>query len=132
MEIAEIFGLTPPHVTRIVNAPCFLDEVERLRNQVDDQIMADIREDIRKLGPRAVEVLDEQLNWPGMDEKIKQKAAFGVLEMLGHKKKDGPKGGSKSLTLVKIDKIVNNANREDLQDDVLELVNMEEVLDGQE
>lgn len=125
-DISEIFGITPSHVTRIINAPCFLEEVERLRGRVDDEIMTDIRADLAKLGPRAVEVLDEQMNWPGMPEQIKQKAAFDVLDRLGYGDKKPGAGGDKHLTLVKIEQNIKNETVETLKDDVLDLVALPE------
>lgn len=125
MDISEIFGITPSHITRIINAPCFLEEVARLRDRVDDEIMADIRADLAKLAPRAVEVLDEQMNWPGVPEAIKQKAAFDVLDRCGYGDKK-PGAGAKSLTLVKIEQHVSNASTEQLKEDVLDLVALPE------
>lgn len=126
MDISEIFGLTPSHITRIVNAPCFLEEVERLRERVDDEIMTDIRADLARIAPRAVEVLDEQMNYPGVPEAIKQKAAFDVLDRCGYGDKKPGAGGAKHLTLIKIEQNVKNASIETIKDDVLDLVELPE------
>jgi len=131
-DLCEIFGMTPSMITKIIHAPCFEAEVDRLRERVDDEVVADIRADLAKLGPRAVEVLDEQLNYIGMPEQIKQRAAFDVLDRLGYGDKKPGAGGNRSLTLVKVDKIVQNTTKEDLQSDVLELVKLQEDAYGQE
>lgn len=126
MELSEIFGLTPGQLTRIINAPCFEEECNRLRERVDDALILDIREEIGRLAPRAVEVLDEQLNLPGIPEKIKQSAAFDVLDRLGYGDKKPGAGGNKSLVLVKIEQHVKDASVETIKDDVLDLVALPE------
>jgi len=125
-EISDIFGLTPGQVTRIINAPCFLEECNRLRNRVDDEIIADIRADLASLAPRAVEVLDEQMNYPGVPEAIKQKAAFDVLDRCGYGDKKPGAGGAKHLTLIKVEQNIKNDSIETIKDDVLDLVALPE------
>lgn len=125
-EIAVRFGMTEAHICRIVNSPVFIAEVKRLTDQIDEEVV-NIRAELEKMAPRAIEVIDEQLNWPGVDEKTRQRAAFDVLDRCGHGAKKDQGSGNRSLTLVKIDKIVNNANTEELKDDVMELVNLKEV-----
>ena len=124
-ELALRFGMTAAQISRIVNSPVFEAEVKRLTDQIDEEVV-DIRKDLELLAPRAVEVIDEQLNYPGTDDKVRQRAAFDVLDRCGHGAKKDDGGGSKSLTLVKIDKIINNASKEDLKDDVLELIDLNE------
>lgn len=123
-ELALQFGMTESQITRIVNSPVFIAEVQRLTDQIDEEVV-DIRKDLERMAPRAVEVLDEQLNYPGTDDKVRQRAAFDVLDRCGHGVNKPNQGGNRSLTLVKIDKIVNNTTKEEIKDDVLELIDLQ-------
>ena len=129
-ELAQIYGYTPSHITRIINSPAFLLEVSRLEEDADDKA-TDVRSDIKKMAKRAVEVLDEQLNRPGIGEKTKQRAAFDILDRAGFGSKPGKYPGGTTINLTKIEKIVNEARPETLKDDVLDLVEMDPILEGE-
>lgn len=131
MELSQIYGFTPSHITRIINSPAFLAEVARLEEDADDKA-TDVRADIKKMARRAVEVLDEQLNRPGVPEQTRQRAAFDVLDRAGFGAKPTGLPGGSTFNFTKIEKIVQQSSPEHLKDDVLDLLEVEPSEDGEE
>jgi len=88
-QLAETYGFSQGQITRIINSPMFKLELARLEKEADE-LAVDVRADLKRMAVRAVEILDEQMNKVGVEEKTKQKAAFGVLDRAGYGKKDRP------------------------------------------
>jgi len=124
--LAEMYGFTPAHITRIINSPAFRLEVGQLEESANEKA-TDVRSDIKKMAKRAIEVLDDQLNKSGIGEKTKQRAAFDILDRAGFGSKPGKFKGGTQINLTKIEKIINQTTPEGLKDDVLDLVSMEVV-----
>lgn len=118
-ELADAYGFSVSHISRIINSPMFLAEVERLEAQAD-KVAADVREDIRKLAERAIEVLDEQLNMKGIPEQVRQRAAFDVLDRAGYGSKEKRPPGGNSLHLTQIN--VGQLSDTDLKNEVMDLI----------
>ena len=116
-ELATGFGFTPTQITKIINSPAYRTYLAHLEGGAEDSAI-DVRADLKRMSERAVEVLDEQLNKPGIESKIQQKAAFGVLDRAGYGAKEGGKG-SRHLHLTKIENVENmstGAIREEMMD----------------
>lgn len=127
-QLAEAYGFTPGQITRIINSPVFRVELARLEGEADE-VATDVRKDLKLLAERAVEVLDDQLNKQGVDVKVQQQAAFGVLDRSGYGKNEGFKGVKKiSITQVN----VGDMSDKELRDDVLDLVEDEDWEEGDE
>jgi hypothetical protein len=117
-QLAKAYGYTEGQISRIMNSPCFLTELARLEAGADEDA-AKVQEDIKKMAVRAVEVIDDQLNKPGIDPKVQQKAAFDVLDRAGHgkgKKRPITVGGDLNVTQVNVDKMSDKDLREDVMD----------------
>lgn len=122
MQLAEAYGFTPGQITRIINSPVFKVELARLEGEADE-IAVDVRKDLKLLAERAVEILDDQMNKPGVENKLQQQAAFGVLDRSGYGKSDRI-GGDKNINITQIN--VANLSDKELRDDVLDLVEKED------
>jgi len=121
-QLAALYGFTPSHVTRIINSPMFLAEIARLEEDAEE-VARDVSLEIKKLAERAVEILDDQMNKAVVDDKIRQKAALEILDRSGYGKKDGPKLGPGAHLHLHDTKVqVNNMSREELKNDVMDLV----------
>lgn len=118
-QLAAAYGFTPGQVTRIINSPMFICELDRLEGRAEE-IAVEIREDIKKLAERAVEVLDDQLHKQGIAENVKQRAAFDVLDRAGYGAREKKPSGDKNLTIIRAD-VVNLTDKE-LKDEVMDLV----------
>lgn len=117
-QLADAYGFSKGQITRIINSPMFKLEMSRIEEKAEE-IACDIREDIKKLAVRAVEVLDDQLNKVGIPENVKQRAAFDVLDRAGYGAKEKPSGGN-SLHLTQIN--VGKLSDKELKDEVMDLI----------
>lgn len=117
-QLADAYGFTLGQITRIINSPMFRVEVARLEGMADE-VAIDVREDIRKLAERAIEVLDDQLNKQGIPENVRQKAAFDVLDRAGYGAKDkSPTKGDINLTQINIGQLSDK----ELKNEVMDLI----------
>jgi len=122
-EIAESFGYTQEHISRIMGSPLFQAEVARIESQADAETVS-IRQDLQLMSLRAVEVLDEALETTVSDWQDRAKridAAFGVLDRAGYGKKEQPQE-HKHLHLHAEVKAMSD---EELLKDVLDLTSVE-------
>lgn len=121
-ELAEIFGFTPGQITRIINSPMFQVELKRLE-EMADEVAVSVRQDLRRMAERAVEVLDEQLHRKDVSEKIRQDAAFDVLNRAGYAKKDRPIHVEGDLYATQINQTnVGDMSDGELRDEVIDLI----------
>ena len=121
-QLATAYGFTQGQITRIINSPVFRVELARLEGEADE-VAVDVRKDLKLLAERAVEILDDQLNKQGVDVKVQQQAAFGVLDRSGYGKTD-PFKGAKRISITQVN--VANLSDKELRDDVLDLVEDED------
>lgn len=117
-QLADAYGFTHGQITRIINSPMFRAEVARLEGKADE-VAIDVREDIRQLAERAIEVLDDQLNKKGIPEPIRQRAAFDVLDRAGYGSKEKKPGGN-SINLTQIN--IGELSDKQLKDEVMDLI----------
>ena len=85
-EVARSFGFSAGQISRIIQTPMFQAELARLEAGASASAM-DLRDDIRRMAQRAVEVLDADLEMEvGEDLRaraLRQKAAMDVLDRAG-------------------------------------------------
>jgi hypothetical protein len=81
-DLAEAFGFTPGQVSRILQTPMFQTEVARLEEMADDNAV-ELRDDIRRMATRAIEVLDEDMEVEPTTlaaRNVRQRAALSVID----------------------------------------------------
>ena len=123
MEIAESYGYSTSHVTKILASPLFQAEVARIECQAEAEAVS-VRSDLQQMSVRAIEVLDEALDTPvedWMDRSKRIDAAFGVLDRAGYGKKEQPQEHRHLHLHAEVKKMSD----EELLKDVLELTNVE-------
>ena len=123
-DIALQSGFTPGQVSRILGSPLFQAEVLRLQDTIEEIAVSDVQEQLKLMASRAVEVLDEDLHCPAVlpaEKKIRQAAAFDVLNRAGHKAPDS--GNSQHLHFHQHKEVAKNTKTEDILAEVLELTN---------
>ena len=88
VQLAERFGMGQPQISIIVNSPLYKAELKRLESMADEMAV-NVGDELAGLGPRAVEVIAEDLH---DREKSAQrtKSAFAILDRIGHHKKETP------------------------------------------
>ncbi len=118
-QLASAYDFTPAQISRIINSPMFRVELRRLEGMADD-VVVDVRADIKRMAVRAVEILDEDMNKVGVDAKLRQKAAFNVLDRAGYGKQDRPIQVGGNLNVTKVD--IREMSDKDLKDEVIDLV----------
>ena len=87
-EIAALTGFSPGQISKIQGSPLFQAAVARLSEGIEEAAVASVQEELRGLAPRAVEVLDEDLNFMPtctQDRKVRQAAAIDILNRTGYK-----------------------------------------------
>ena len=121
MEIADSYGYTPAHISKILGSPLFQAEVARIEAQLEGRAI-DVREELREMSTRAVEILDRELAREPVElreRKAQVETAFGVLDRAGFGKIDTPQ----SLHLHKHEhKHVTEMSDEELLKDVIDAV----------
>ena len=120
-ELCLVTGYSHSHVTTILASPLFQAEVARIESQAEVSAVS-VKEDLKLMSVRAIEVLDEALdttvdNWGDRAKRID--AAFGVLDRAGYGKKDQPSDPSLHLHLHKEVKAMSD---EELLRNVLDVV----------
>ena len=117
-----MFNFTQGQITRIINSPMYKLELKRLEEAAED-IAVDVKRDLEHLSRRATEILAEQMHQKAMDEKIRQNAAFGVLDRAGYGKKDRPISVHGDVYNTQITEVnVKEMSDKELRDDVLDLI----------
>jgi len=118
-EICAAYGYTPAWVTRIMSTPLFQAEVARIESLAEIEAI-DVREDLNRMAPRAVEVMDECLDQTE-DRKLQFDAAKDVLDRTGHARNNSP-----ALHLHKHEHVeVSKLTDEELYRDVIEMAQEE-------
>ena len=121
-EVALRFGFTNAQITRIMQSPLFIAEMNRLEAQAEI-LAVDVHEDLRQMSARAVEIMDENLHMEEIDRGLKTKTAFEVLDRAGYGKKEDPQ---KHLHLHAHEvRKVEEMSKEDLYEEVIDLVEEE-------
>lgn len=81
-EISRITGLSEPRVSVIINdsraTPAIKDTLDAHKEQIEN-----LHGRIKSLGPAALDKIEEQMR-TSEDEKIAQRAAFGILDRAGY------------------------------------------------
>jgi len=127
-EVAEYTGFTAPQVTRILAAPLFQKEIQRLQKEADAKSV-DLREALNTLALKAICNLEEDLHMADGKEpsemttperRMRQAATFDVLDRIGLGKKELHVG---ELHLHKHDEQhIHNMSETELRNDVLDLL----------
>jgi hypothetical protein len=82
-EIAEKLGLSIPQISNILNSPQAKVEILRLSMKVQADTL-DVHARLQLLASPALTVLADQVQNPQMDARVRQKAAFGILDRAGY------------------------------------------------
>jgi len=129
-QLATAFGFSLGHVSRIIQTPLFQAEVARLERGADE-VAWDMREDLKRMAVRSLEVLDEDLYIEPTDAReryLRSKTAMDVLDRIGLRKGDGKAAGT-NLKNIQIN--VNNASVDEIRNEVMELVKLGEEIDDE-
>ncbi len=118
-QLAIAYGFTAAQISRIINSPMFQVELRRLEGLADETAI-DVKADIKRMCVRALETIDEDLNKVGVDARLRQKAAFNVLDRGGYGKQDRPIQVGGDLNVTKVD--IREMSDKDLKDEVIDLV----------
>jgi hypothetical protein len=122
-EVAESFGFSASHVTKILASPLFQAEVARIEAQAEMEAVS-VRQDLQLMSVRAIEVLDEALDTPvegWLDRSKRIDAAFGVLDRAGYGKKEQPQEHKHLHLHAEVKKMTD----EELLKDVLDMTAVE-------
>lgn len=122
-EIAESYGYSTSHVTKVLASPLFQAEVARIEAQCEMEAVS-VRNDLQQMSIRAIEVLDEALETPTEDWNARAKkidAAFGVLDRAGYGKREQPQEHKHLHLHAEVKKMSD----EELLRDVLDLTSAE-------
>jgi len=122
-EIAESYGYSTSHISKVLASPLFQAEVARIECQAEAEAVS-VRSDLQQMSLRAIEVLDEALETPVEDWNARSKridAAFGVLDRAGYGKKEQPQEHKHLHLHAEVKKMSD----EELLKDVLEMTNLE-------
>lgn len=123
-EIAEKYGYTNAHITRIMGSPLFKAEVARLEAQIEIGAL-NVRGELEQMAPRANEVLDRELEMDPtnlMERRLQVGVAQDILDRTGHGGKAAP-----SLHLHKHEhREVKDMTDEELYREVMEMAQEEE------
>ena len=82
-QIAEDLGITPQTVTNVANSQVAQRELERLRNERDEQVK-DVKKIIERASVKAALVLEEVIEDPGARGSDRVRAAIDILDRAGH------------------------------------------------
>ncbi len=116
-ELAASYNMTQGQITRIINSPLFKSELARIEAGADEKAR-DLREDIKLMSVRAIEVIDQDLASKEVLNVQRQKAAFDILDRAGYGSKKMVGAINVSGDLV-AKKEVKNMSSEELHDDVM-------------
>jgi hypothetical protein len=127
-EVAEYTGFSCVQVTKILAAPLFQKEIQRLQKEAEVKSI-DLRESLNALALKALCNLEEDLHISDGKEpnemttperRMRQAASFDVLDRVGLGKKELHVG---ELHLHKHDeKHIHSMSEADLRNDVMELL----------
>lgn len=125
-QLAVAFGYSRGMISRIIQSPLFVAELDRLTRGAEVDAM-DMHESLRLMGTRSLEVMDEDLHAEPTDTRqryLRNKTARDVLDRIGLRK-DVAQGPS-HLHLHKHQHDVKNMTAEELREDVMEMVRASE------
>lgn len=132
-ELARLFGFTPAAISKIMNSPLFLAEVERIQAGMD-QVGLEVRQALEAFVPDALEVVAEDLREsqkdyegkriPPSDPKLRElrnKTAFKLLDFVVPTKGPGAQGSLHGGDLhVHLGETTQNLTVQQLRDRVFE------------
>ncbi len=125
-QLALAFGFTESHISRILKTPLFMAEIARLERNADENA-CDMREDLKVMRARSLEVLDEDLHIDPTElqaRAIRNKTAQDMLDRTGIRKGQdkpiAPPGSTFNLqqTIVNIEQM----SEKEIRDDVMTLI----------
>lgn len=125
MQICMLTGFTPGQMSVIMGSPLFQAEVARITEDIEEGALANVQEELKGLGPRAVEVLAEDMERSpvtAQDAKIRQSAAMDILNRNGYK---APETGARSDRHIHFHGDAKEMSTPDLSNDVLNLINVD-------
>ena len=79
-DLCRHYDYTPGQISRIIQSPLFVAEVERLQSGMEEET-CDVRKELQSMLPRSLEVIEEGLF--STDSKRKDLAAFEILDRTG-------------------------------------------------
>ena len=123
MELAEMYGYTLAHISRILASPLFKAHVAMLESQTELSAVG-IRDELVAMAPRANEILDRELELDPIslnERKLQVDIAKDILDRVGHSKQSAP-----SIHLHKHEhRVVKEMTDEELYRDVIEMAQEE-------
>jgi hypothetical protein len=117
-DLAKHFDYTPGQISRIIQSPLFVAEVERLQSGLEES-SCDVRRELETMLPRALENIDESLYSP--DPKRRDTASFEILDRTGY----GKQQGVQRHVHLHAHKEVEKMSDEDLESAVYEMLQVE-------
>lgn len=126
-QLALTFGFTEPHISRILQTPLFEAEVARLERNADENA-CDIREDLRVMRAKSIEVLDEDLNFvpTNLQERVlRNRTAQDILDRTGVRKQDKPISPVGAVSIRQTIINIEGMSEKDLREDVMDLIGTE-------
>lgn len=99
-EIAHKYSMTPAYISKIVNSPLFLKEVERLSNGLDNATI-EVDKELKLMQARALEIIAEDL-YTREASKKRTKVAFDILDRTGFHARQAPQIDNRKLTIVSL------------------------------
>jgi len=82
-DIAIALKITKEQVSSIRNSPVVQEQLKLMQNKADDEVIS-IKEEVSKLAPRAVEVLETILNDVNCPANVRLSAAKDTLDRSGN------------------------------------------------
>jgi hypothetical protein len=121
-QLAEAYGMTPAHVSRIIGSPAFQTELARVEEQAE-LVNLDARQEVKAMAMKGLQNIEDDL-WMEVEDhrsrEIRQKASLSILEMAGIKRA----GGGINITLNQnqgSDKKVEDLTVGELRDEITDL-----------
>ena len=125
-QLADAYGYTAGQISRIMGSPLFQAEVARLEQELE-VISFDYAKDLKLMGERAMQVLDEDLHIPvdTLDHrKLRNQTSLEVLGMVGVRKSGGMGGLTNILNINdnRTVKAVEQLEESEIRQEVMDLI----------
>ena len=89
LELSKIFGVTTVHMTRILESPLFLAEMNRLEALADYESL-DMKAELRMRQPKALEILDDilvgEIDGEDVPLRMRKDVSLEILDRTGYGK----------------------------------------------
>ena len=82
-EIANVLGITKEQVSSIRNSAVVQEQLKLMQTKADDEAIS-IKDEVSKLAPRAVEVMESIMNDKNVPANVQLSAAKDVLDRSGN------------------------------------------------